>query len=153
TRRRGMELSADWQATRTLELGASLHYVRATFRSGVSGVTPIDGNEVPLVPRYRGNAHVAWYVTPRTRLSAHYTYVGRQRYDNDQANLYRRMPAYNIVDLRVSHAIGDWLLAANLNNALDEKYYSYAVVAGDYSTFNAYPQGGRSLFVSAEYRF
>jgi len=153
TRRRGLELSADWQATPSLELGASLHYVRATFRGGVSGVTPIDGNEVPLVPRYRANAYVAWNVAPKTRLSAHYTYVGRQRYDNDQANLYRRMPAYSIVDLRLSHAVGDWLLAANLQNALDEKYYSYAVVAGDYSTFNAYPHGGRSLFLSAEYRF
>lgn len=153
TRRRGVELSADWQATSTLELGAAMEFIRATFRSGVSGVTPVDGNDVPLVPRRRASAHVAWYATPQTRLSANYTYVGRQRYDNDQANLYRQMPAYGVVDLRVSHAIGDWLLAANLNNAFDERYYSYAVVAGNYSTFNAYPQGGRSLFVSAEYRF
>ncbi|HEY9379763.1 MAG TPA: TonB-dependent receptor [Burkholderiales bacterium] len=153
TRRRGVELSADWQATPTLELGAAIEFIRATFRSGVSGVTPIEDNDVPLVPRRRANAHVAWYATPKTRLSAHYTYVGRQRYDNDQANLYRQMPSYSVVDLRVSHEIGDWLLAANLNNAFDEQYYSYAVVAGDYSTFNAYPQGRRSLFVSAEYRF
>ncbi|PKL76217.1 MAG: hypothetical protein CVV27_11370, partial [Candidatus Melainabacteria bacterium HGW-Melainabacteria-1] len=40
---------------------------------------------------------------------------GRQRYDNDQRNLFRRMPSYTIADLKLTHEAGDWRLAAGIN--------------------------------------
>jgi iron complex outermembrane receptor protein len=97
----------------------------------------------------------SWEFLPRTRLSASYVYVGKQRYDNDQANTYpQEMPTYGLVDLKLTYDVGNLSLAASVANLFDEAYYSYGIVnTFNCTTFCAYPQPGRTFFVSAEYRF
>jgi iron complex outermembrane receptor protein len=63
------------------------------------------------------------------------------------------MPSYTVADIKVSHDMGDWRLAAGVNNLFDEAYYSYGVINGAATTFNAYPEDRRNAYVSAEYRF
>lgn len=75
--------------------------------------------------------------------------------DNDEPNsLGVRIPAYTLVDLKLTHRRGAWLFAAALNNVFGEKYYNYAVrsqfVADRY---NAYPLPERNGTLSVEYRF
>jgi iron complex outermembrane receptor protein len=81
--------------------------------------------------------------------------VGKQRYDNDQANTYpQEMPTYGLVDLKLTHDVGNLSLAASVANLFDEAYYSYGIVnTFNCTTFCAYPQPGRTVFVSAEYKF
>ena len=154
TRRQGVELAADWAPYSTLDTGFRVQWMRATFREGTYGGVDVSGNEVPLVPRWLANAHATWEFIAKTKLSLSYTYVGRQRYENDQANRFAsRMPSYDLVDLRLSRQLGDWLLALNVNNILDEEYYSYGVVNGAFTSFTAYPQARRTMFASVEYRF
>lgn len=153
TRRRGIETVLGWQPTRDWDFSVIHTVTSARFREGVYDGVDVSGNEVPLVPRHRTSVNAVWEFHKDAKLGINYTYVGRQRYDGDQANLYsHRMPSYEIVDLRLAYTYKGWTLAGNLLNALNERYYSYGTI--DFcASFCAYPQAGRTFFASAEYRF
>ena len=153
TRRRGVEIETSLAASRTLDLSARYAYTRAEFRDGVFGGVVIAGNDVPAVPRHRANASVNWLALPSTRAVLSVTYTGAQRYDNDQANRFRNMPAYTVADLKLTHTIGKLTLGAGINNLFDRRYYSYALVDDPLSptSFNAYPEARRNGYVSVGY--
>ena len=141
TRRRGLELEAAWRALRSLELRAALGLLQAEFR---------DGREVPLVPEAIASAGASWSVTEHTRLNVNARYVGRQRFDNDQANLFRRQPGYGLVDVKLEHRIRRANFALEVRNLLDERYYSYGILVPP--SFSAYPQPQRAVYLSLAYR-
>ena len=62
------------------------------------------------------------------------------------------MPAYTLLDLKLSQRLADWTLSASINNVFDKAYYSYAIINSFACTtpICAYPQIGRNFFVSAE---
>lgn len=153
TRRRGLELEGTAPLGSALELSGRYAHTDARFREGTYGGFDVSGNEVPLVPRQRASLALAWKIAVATRLTFTLGHVGRQRYDNDQRNLFRRMPAYNVADIKLSHAMGNWRLAAGINNLFDKAHYSYGIVNGAFTSFNAYPEDRRNAYVSAEYRF
>ena len=141
TRRRGIELEAAWRALRSLELRAAFGLLQAEFR---------DGREVPLVPEAIATAGASWSVTDSTRLNVNARYVGRQRFDNDQANLFRRQRGYGLVDVKLEHRIRRANFALEVRNLLDEKYYSYGILVPP--SFSAYPQPQRAVYLSLAYR-
>ncbi len=154
TRRTGVELFGSFRSSDALELSGNLIYQTAKFRYGVYGGVDVAGKDIPLVPRALANLRAVWLVAPETQLIAAMTYVGRQRYDNDQANTFdQEMPAYALADLKLSRSTGPWTLAGSINNLFDKKYYSYAIVNsfGCATPICAYPQAGRTFFASAEY--
>jgi len=63
------------------------------------------------------------------------------------------MPAYGLVDLKLTHERRDWAVSLAVNNVLDKQHYSYAIRNGAGTSFNAYPQGGRALQGTLELRF
>lgn len=170
SRRRGLELEGELRpaalfalpAAAPLSLAATYTHIEAKFRAGVlpgSGATQTNvnlaGKSVPLVPRHKASLRASWDFSQATRLSALFSYVSDQFMDNDEPNnLGVKIPGYTLVDLKLTHRKGQWLLAATVNNALNEKYHNYAVrsqfVADRY---NAYPLPGRNGMVSAEYQF
>jgi iron complex outermembrane receptor protein len=152
TRRSGLEAEASWTLS-TLHLFANYTYAVAQFRSGTFGGIPISGNDVPLVPRHAANAGVSWRFMPRTRVDAVVRYVGERPYDADETNQFgRRMPAYTVVDTKLTHEQGNWILNGGVRNLFNEKYYTYAVYTG-FPTFAALPAPERSFFVSAQHTF
>ena len=72
-------------------------------------------------------------------------------YDNDAANLFRRQPAYGLVDLKLEHRVQRLTAALEVRNLFDEKYYSYGIWNGA-SSFSAYPQPERAVYLSLAYR-
>lgn len=153
TRHQGLELEGRVQVWKNVDVAARYTRTQATFREGTYGGVNVTGNDVPMVPKDRIGLNVGWQITGSTRASLNVQYVGGQRYDNDQANRFRKMPSYTVTDLKIMHEIGNWRLAAGVNNLFDEKYYSYGIVNGSYSSFNAYPETRRTVYASAEYRF
>lgn len=153
TRRRGLELEGTMPLGSAFELGGRYAHTDARFREGTYGGFDVSGNEVPLVPRQRASLALAWKIAVATRLTFALGHVGPQRYDNDQRNLFRRMPAYNLADIKLSHEMGQWRLAAGINNLFDKAFYSYGIVNGAFTSFNAYPEDRRNAYLSAEYRF
>lgn len=151
TLRRGVELEGRWNATSALLLSANYTYAQARFRSGTFGGVNLAGKDVPLVPRQAAGLGFDWRFAPATHLIADIQYVGAQRFDNDQANTFRKMPTYELVNLKLTHEMRHWLLTASVKNLFNEKYFSYGIVSG--ASYSAYPAAERAYFLSAEYRF
>jgi len=151
TRRRGFELEAAWRAAPTLDLRASLALMEAIFKTGVYGGVDVSGKAIPLVPDTVATAGMAWSFAARTRFIANARYVGPQRYDNDQANVFKEQPDYTLVDLKLEHTTGRFTLALEVKNLFDVGYYSYGIYNG-VSSFSAYPAPGRAGYVTVAYR-
>jgi iron complex outermembrane receptor protein len=161
SRRQGVELEILARPHAKLNVAGSYSYIRARFREGVltGGASTqenvnIAGKTVPLVPRHKASLRASWDFTPETRLSGLLSYVSDQFMDNDEPNsLGTKIPSYTLLDLKLTHRIGEWLLAASVNNVFDKKYYNYAVrsqfVADRY---NAYPLPERNGMLTLEYR-
>jgi iron complex outermembrane receptor protein len=153
TRRQGLELEASGRVLPALDLFATWIYSNAEFRSGVYGGVDVAGKRVPLVPRWQATAGGAWRIAGNTLLSASFLYADEQFLNNDFANALReRIGAYATLDLKLSHAIGSWVLAAEVRNALDRGYYTYGGV-NTLGEVKVFPAPERSFFATAEYRF
>lgn len=156
SRRRGIELEASWQIGNRFSLFGAYSYTQAKFREGAfnSGVI-IAGKSVPLVPRQRLNLIGTLELSASSQFTLAGRYVGEQFMENDEANDSGvPIPAYTVVDARLSHRHKAWLLAATVNNLLAEKYFNYAVRSQFViDRYNAYPLPERSIYLSAEYRF
>lgn len=154
TRRQGLETEANWQASRGLRLGAAFNIREATFRSGTYGGVDVTGKDVPMVPKHTANLKLAWQFGAKSTFFADVRVVGKQRYDNDQANTFPTlMPAYSVTDIRIMHQAADWRLSFAINNLFDKDYYSYAIRNAAGTSFNAYPERPRWVSLVAEYRF
>jgi len=154
TRRQGVEAEGKWRFARSFDLFVNYTYAVSEFRSGSIGGVPIAGNAVPLVPRHAANAGAGWAFAPRARADIVASYVGEQVFDADETNTFgRRMPAYTVVDLKLTYANGGWLFGAGVKNLFDEQYFSYGVYDSFTPTYFAYPQPERSVFVTAQYSF
>jgi iron complex outermembrane receptor protein len=125
----------------------------ARFRDGAIGSVDVSGNVIPLVPRVKANAGIAWQFAPNTRVSGVARYVGTQYYDNDQTNTFPSlMPAYTVVDVKLTQTISKLTVGIAVNNLLNKLYYSYAIRNGAGTSFNAYPQADQTFLLTAEYR-
>lgn len=153
TRRRGLELEGKTRFAQDFDLAGHYAYTRARFREGVYGGVNVADNEVPLVPRQRFGATLGWQAAAATRLTFAVNYVGSQRYDNDQSDRFRDMPGYTVADIKFAHDIGPVRLTAGVNNLFDKKYYSYGIVNGAFTSFNAYPEDRRNAYAGVEYRW
>lgn len=160
TRRRGLELDSKFHVSKNVDVSARYAHTQAYFREGsyhsyMNFDASIAGKDVPLVPKDRFSAAIGWQVTQATKLMTALSYVGSQRYDNDQANNFQLMPSYTVVDLKINHRFDSWSLAAGINNLFNKSYYAYGVtnVALAPSRYNVYPEDRRNAYISAEYRF
>ena len=152
TERRGLELEAAWRAAPGLELNAALALLEARFRSGSYAGVDVSGKDVPLVPKAIATAAASWQFAPRSRASASLRWVGRQRYDNDQANTFSRLqPGYAVAGLKLEHRVGRVELALEASNLFDRRYYSYGVWNFG-NSFSAFPAPGRALFGTLAWR-
>ena len=157
TQREGIELEGSWKLGSRWDLFGSYTHARALFRDGVYGGVDVSGKNVPLVPRDMARLALTWLPGDNTRVTGELGYVGKQYYDNDQANNFAggQMPSYATADLKVSHALGPWKFTLAGNNLTDKKYYTYALRGGGAAAtnFNAYPMAGRNFLFTAQYRF
>lgn len=153
TRRRGLELEAGYEPMPGLLLNANLTFNDARFRSGTIAGVDVSGKRIPLVPERLANVGVTWRVAEHWKFTAGAKHVGHQIYDNDQANTFPgRMPSYSVFDARVLTDRDAWSLSLAANNLLDKRYYNYAIRNGAGTSFNAYPQVGRTFMATLQLR-
>ena len=160
SRRQGMELDWKVQLLERLRLTGGYAYTDARFREGVlpggafviASNIALAGKTVPLVPRHKLNLGLSWDLMPRTRLSAALTAQSSQVLDNDEPNtLPHRIPAFSVLDLKLAYAPKWGRLSAAINNALDKRYYTYAVRSQFVvDRYDVYPLPGRTLSLTAE---
>lgn len=154
TRHEGIEIEGRVRPASNVQLQARYEYLRARFREGMFGGVDVGGKEIPLVPKQLASLALAWQPAGRWNLTGALRYVGEQRFDNDQSNTFPdKMPAYMIVDFKATRAIGQWRLSAEVNNLLSGEHFSYGIRNNAGDSYNAYPAPGRSVFLTAGYRF
>ncbi len=155
TRRYGLELEGSHAWSDKFAARAAYSYTVARFRDGVYGGINVSGNDIPLVPRQRLALGASWKLSEKTALNGNIVYVGKQHFDNDQANAFgMQMPAYTTVDVKYVHQSGSWSLAAAVNNLLGERYFTYAVASTSTpGVYNAYPMPERNFSLNAKYQF
>jgi len=155
TRRRGFELETLWRAVPSVDLRAALALMQAEFRSGTFGGVDVSGKTVPLVPEVLATIGASWTFAPRSRVNLTARYVGSQRFDNDQANLFRKQPDYALVDAKVEYRFRPrWDVAFEVRNLFDKRYFSYGRVDDPFAptTFSALPEPGRAAYASLAWR-
>jgi len=122
----GFQLAAGWKPYSSLQLFAALSFSRSTFRENVlttaGAVLPVDGKQLPDVPKWMGNVGALWQrggfsVAPVVQ------YVGPRW---ATSNYDQRLDAYSTTDLTVSYGAkagpGRWQLSLAALNLFDRKY-------------------------------
>ncbi|HEX5464322.1 MAG TPA: TonB-dependent receptor, partial [Burkholderiales bacterium] len=151
SRRQGLELNGQWQATPALTLRTAYTYTDARFREGVlpgssfsTQNVDIAGKAVPLVPRHQFTLGASWAVAPQTQLNLSGYYASSQFMDNDEGNtFFTKIPAYTVVNFKVVHRSGPWRISGAINNLFDQHYYTYAVrTTSAADRYSAYPLPG-----------
>lgn len=148
TRRKGVELEAEWMIATRLQAKASYAYTQAQFRSGA-----YSGSTVPLVPREQASLQVSWNTGAVGNYAATARYVGSRRYDGDLANAQGMLAGYTTVDLQGVWNIRPWKITAKVLNALDRKYAPLAGYSSFYQDTYYYPADARSFFISGRLDF
>ena len=148
TRRDGLEVEADWRATRQLTLKAGYAYINATFREGAYA-----GKKIPLVAQQQGNVQAIWSAGEAGTYSALVRYTGDRRYGSDFDNTHGTLGAYTTLDLQASWNFKPWQISVKLLNATDQKYSPFAGYSSSKNDTYYYPADGRALFVSGRYNF
>ena len=142
TTRLGIDLELRYD-TKYWGASAMFSCVRATFDEG-----SYDGNEIPLVPNYRGTASV--YVRPLEwiTLSARATVLSEQYVGSDYTNSVAKIPAYALFDFQADFNFSRYgSVFFAIENAFDKQYISCAWSSG------YYPGMGRMLKAGLNIRF
>lgn len=146
TRRRGIEGSGSYRVMEGVKLRGALAYTESEFREGRYA-----GNRVPLVSNWTGNLGLSWDIVPKyLLLDIDSRFIGNRRMDNDQSAFQPTIPAYALVDVRLSGKLdvygnsARWSLLTQ--NLLDRDYFDYSVASSStFGTYNAYPLPGRTV--------
>ncbi len=146
SRHRGVQVDGSVVLARDWRLGGGITWQKAEFRGGDNR-----GERLPLVPEWSANANLTWSGPSGWSANAAANFVGARHYAGDNANAFRRLPSYTVVDLAVSKRIDAWTLRARALNLFDRKYAPTAFNYGFGESY--YPADGRTLMVDARYAF
>lgn len=155
TRHQGVELTADWRATRHLTVGMGYTYLETEQLSGENM-----GNDLPNAPEHHISAHMdykvgAWQAS-MTGLHASESYSDAANTKEETVNgSAGQLPAYTLVNTRLSRDFNvgggsNLEIGLAINNLLDEEYYFRGV---DVSPIGRLPAPGRSFILEASLDF
>lgn len=156
TRRRGIETSVRGSG------GALSWFVTASATDATLREGPDRGNTVPLVPAYRASCGIDAPLAAGFVLHGDALWVGRQVLDLDFENAQQPLPAYLVVNARVSWSRGERgaRLFVEARNVLDRGYATRGIYTADVSTPLPYqnavfltPAPGRRWLSGIEWRF
>lgn len=159
SRRYGLELDGGFKPAEQWKIDANYAYNVGKFKSGTvtrsSTVVSIAGKNVPLVARHKLNLSTVWTPDKFTTLALSASYTAKQYMDNDEPNdLGVKIPAYTVVDAKLTRKFGPLTAGFAINNLLDEKYYTYAVRSNfTLDRYAVYPLPGRTYRAELSYAF
>ena len=132
-RHRGIELSGAVQVTEWVEVYGSFTYDDTKITRDTS--TPLfnlEGNRMPITPRYRGTAGVRARLGFGFEAGVNANYVGARYLANDLQNALEKLPQFASYDARLGwrHPIGEHieiLLEASALNFTNRRYTEFGV--------------------------
>jgi iron complex outermembrane receptor protein len=162
TRHQGAEASWNSQAG-AFDYGVNLTWLDATFLQGNYGGYDLSGKRIPLVAQIQGNLQAGWAWNQADRLDLQWHASGRSRMDNDAVNEGAWLAGWSTLDIKLTHSQGPWRLTLAGRNLVNQRYATYGIVSADTSnpitpvsaasSYNLYPEDGRTWQATASYRF
>ena len=146
----GIELEGSIMATDSLQLSATYAYLDAEVKSSID--PSIVGNRTPNAPKHSASAQAHYYIDTNSgewKLSG--TWIYSDTFWFDIFNTLDQ-PSYNLFNLRAGYKAGSdkWGVAAFVDNATDEEYYTERFLFLDVANRRA---AGRLYRVEFTYRF
>jgi iron complex outermembrane receptor protein len=154
TAAKGVQLAAGWTPSDALRVFGAYSYSKSYFVEDVhiagNAVLPVNGRQLPDVPKTMANIGVAWDVAGVT-IAPVIQYIGERWATTTYTE---RMPGYATADLTLSHTHktewGSWQASLALLNAFDRKYIGQIVTSEVNTTANGaiYYQGAPRTLVA-----
>jgi iron complex outermembrane receptor protein len=149
TLHQGVEIGANVAPFEKLTLYGNYTYTKATFERD-----PFDENDVPAVPRHKGNLGFRIHdFLEGLVISMDYNYVGSSYAISDQANEFDTVDKYYTIDARLSYGWKGLKTFIGVNNLTDQEYSEYGVIGGSPRGRNFYPAPERNWVGGLEFTF
>ena len=149
TLHQGVEIGGKVDLFARLTLYGNYTYTKATFEKD-----PFNGNDVPAVPRHKGNLGFRVYnLLEGLMLSVDYNYVGSSYAISDQANMFEKVDQYYTIDARLTYGWKGLKAFVGVNNLTDQEYTEYAAIGGMPTTLKLYPAPERNWVGGLEFTF
>ncbi len=97
TRHQGGEIDARFKASDLVSVFGSLGYTEAEFTNGAN-----DGNDIPLVPRFKGNTGLELNFSCGATYRVQYNYLGERYWGSDTDNAFQKIDSAQTVDMYLS---------------------------------------------------
>ncbi len=174
--RRGIELSAGWQALRSLRFDANIALSRNRITECnlwvdrydnpdewnplPQAMQRVENGEILMSPPIVGMAMATWNPLDKLSFSLRGKYVGKQYYDNTSSD-ERSLPAYTVFSADVHYKWKNIGISIYADNLLNHKYVADAWVyratfadgSADYIEAGFFPQARFNLLLKLEYGF
>jgi iron complex outermembrane receptor protein len=126
-----------------------------TYEDAEFDKAPYKGNDIPAVPRYKGNFgfRIDDLATPGLTLSAGYNYTGSSYAISDQANNFDKLDSYYTIDAKLAYKYKMLKAFAGVNNLTNRKYSEYGVMDTFLTKRNFYPAPERNFFAGIQFEF
>lgn len=122
TRIWGLQNDVEYRVGASWRLGAAYVYDQARVTENPAN-TDLVGRFLPQVPEHRGSVRVAYANVRRLTVAASVQFLGAQ-FDEDRNLPARRLPAYTLVDLTASRALGRTAeVFVGVQNLLNAEYF------------------------------
>lgn len=139
SRRTGGDLFISFHPVEMITLTGGVAYLQAEINQG-----QYEGNEVPLVPVWKGNIGLDIHPLQSMTIGVDYTLVDNRYMGNDFPNAQERLGEYQTLDITADYTIHESLvLYASARNILNEKYEN-----GYYDTW-----GGKKFYPMPEAKY
>jgi len=139
SRRISGDLFISFRPVEMITLTGGVAYLQAEISQG-----QYEGNEVPLVPAWKGNIGLDIHLLQSMVIGVDYTLVDNRYMGNDFPNAQERLGGYQTLDITANYTIHDsFVFYASARNILNEKYEN-----GYYDTY-----GGRKFYPMPEARY
>jgi iron complex outermembrane receptor protein len=145
TRRQGVEVELRHALHTSVDLRGNAAWREAKFVGG-----GYSGNDIALVPRQTLSFGSTWRPVAGHMVDAAINWVSSQ---SPTFSNQCEMPAYTTVDARYAITKSRWEFALGVKNLADAKYYTQAFSCNTGTTSSIYPEAGRALRASAQWRF
>ncbi len=135
----GLELSVDYQFSKTLSISANYSFAQHEYDFDLANSGVVKGNEIDTAPSQMGNMQVTWMPIDAFTLEIEWLRMGDYYLDPENEHAYA---GHDLVHARSSYALSDKVtLTANIENLTDENYASRADFAfGSYRFFGGQPR-------------
>jgi len=155
TKRYGVENNAVYNFSDKLKVNGNLNLIQAKFKKG-----DFKGNNIPLVSSWTAGGGVLWKIfEDKLTLSGTVNWWDRRYLENDERNIFEKIPATAITDLKLGGQLnfktyGNATWSAQINNVFNESYYNYGIASATAANvFNAYPLPGRTFLLTVGWNF